>query len=277
MKKSGWNPTRRNRNLGTEKAGLGNDNRMRIPEQWNDCRRYWEKLNEYQSTSRIVHGRSLRFVVEPTRADCVHACTVDDIATVMQMVPSEHAEDIQGIVLRQPTRKEQQLSPVWGRLGFSTTIGPITGAAILLEATLIPLTVTFGRKLSVESQQELERLRLEAANVEDNGREHILTFDMAAIRTVQLFRTLLHEIGHWVDYRQNVTIPSASDPDLWLPLWERYWQRPSAERESYAHRYSVEAATKFRDRGMIPFERMLNVDQLHQDGLHLNDFAFTVA
>ncbi len=275
MKKSGWNPTRRNRNLGTEKAGFRKDNRMRIPERWKDCRRYWEHLDEYQSTTRTIHGRSVRFVVESTRADCVHACTVDDIAAVMSMVPSKHAADIQGIVLRQPTRKEQQLSPVWGRLGFSTTIGPITGAAILLEATTIPVTVKYGRKLSIESQQELERLRLEADKVHHTGREHVLTFDLAAIRTVQLFRTLLHEIGHWVDYRQNVTIPSASDPDIWLGLWERYWARPSAEREAYAHRYSVESATKLRNRGMIPFERMLNIDQLLQDGLHLNDFAFT--
>lgn len=277
MKKAGWSPTRRNRNLGTEKAGFGKDNRMRIPERWKDCRRYWENLSEYQSTTRVVHGRTLIFVVESTRADCIHACTVDDIAAVMRMVPSEHAEDIQGIVLRQPTRKEQQLSPVWGRLGFSTKIGPITGAAIVLEASTIPLTITFGRKLSVENLLELERLQSEADRIEDTGREHILTFDLAAIRTVQLFRTLLHEVGHWVDYRQSVTIPSSSDADLWLPLWEKYWQRPSAEREAYAHRYSVELATKLRNRGMIPFERMLNVDQLLQDGLPLNDFAFTVS
>ncbi len=46
MTRPGWNPTRRNRNLGTAKAGHGLDNRLVIPASRNDPRRYWERLRD---------------------------------------------------------------------------------------------------------------------------------------------------------------------------------------------------------------------------------------
>jgi hypothetical protein len=44
MRKPGWDPRRRNRNIGTPKAGRGRDTRFTIPEPWSDTRLYYERL-----------------------------------------------------------------------------------------------------------------------------------------------------------------------------------------------------------------------------------------
>ncbi len=44
MQRPGWNATRRNRNIGTARQGHGQDNRMVIPSNWQDLRRYWKRL-----------------------------------------------------------------------------------------------------------------------------------------------------------------------------------------------------------------------------------------
>lgn len=40
----GWNPTKRNRNIGTKKQGHGRDNRLVIPQAWPEDRIFWEVL-----------------------------------------------------------------------------------------------------------------------------------------------------------------------------------------------------------------------------------------
>jgi hypothetical protein len=42
MQRPGWNPVRRNRNVGTAKQGRGRDNRMVIPSNWHDSRTFWQ-------------------------------------------------------------------------------------------------------------------------------------------------------------------------------------------------------------------------------------------
>src|SRR4051812_26980586 len=119
MQRSGWNPGRRNRNIGTAKQGYGQDNRMVIPNTWRDTRAFWERVSRFSVVTRPVHGCDLLFVVEATRPDCVYACTVEDLATLLGAAPIEHVFGIEGVILRQPKRKEQLLSPVWGRLGYA--------------------------------------------------------------------------------------------------------------------------------------------------------------
>ena len=83
----GRNPTRRNRNIGTPKSGHGQDNRMTVPEVAHGDHVFWERIDSATEVSRTVSGRVLRFFIQPTRADCIHACTVDDIARLMSNVP----------------------------------------------------------------------------------------------------------------------------------------------------------------------------------------------
>ena len=119
MQRPGWNPRRRNRNIGTAKQGHGQDNRMVIPDTWRDSRTFWERVSRFGVVTRPVHGRNLPFVVETTRPDCVYACTVEDLARLLGAAPAEHVAGIEGVLLRQPKRKEQLLSPVWDRLGYA--------------------------------------------------------------------------------------------------------------------------------------------------------------
>jgi hypothetical protein len=105
---------------------------------------------------------------------------------------------IKGVLLRQPKRKEQLLSPVWGRLGHAVEVGPIDGPAIILEACPVPLTIKWPTRLGMDEQHELARLLQEADRAEYDGRRHVLHFDLAGLRRVQLYRTVLHELGHWV-------------------------------------------------------------------------------
>jgi hypothetical protein len=102
--KRGWDATRRNRNIGTAKQGLGQDNRLVIP--WCGLKIYYQNLTEYKTVLRSVHSRSLPFIVERTRDDSYHVCTIDDIARVLQHAPSSDFQGVDFIVLRQPKRKE---------------------------------------------------------------------------------------------------------------------------------------------------------------------------
>jgi hypothetical protein len=274
MQRPGWNATRRNRNIGTAKQGHGQDNRLVIPSDWRDLRRYWERLSTFTVVTRPVYCRDLPFVVEPTRADSVYACTIDDIATVLHAAPKAHVAGIQGVVLRQPKRKEEILSPVWGRLGYSAEVGPILGPTIVVEAIRLPLTLRYSARLGVPEQEELKRLLPEADRVEQDGRCRLLHFGLSGVRRVQLYRTVLHELGHWADYFEKVERPSRRKGGDWGALRDAYWQRPANERESFAHRYARELAEGLKARRLIPFERVLSLKQLKADGLSPEDFVW---
>src|SRR5438067_1517142 len=130
--RSGWDPTRRNRNIGTAKSGHGQDNRLVIPNPRNNPNPFWGRLTRYRTVARPLRGRTFSVLVEQTRPGCVHACTPDDIFTML-----EHIPDLWGInflILRQPKRKEVVLRSSWGRLAYRVRVGDHDGAAIILEA-----------------------------------------------------------------------------------------------------------------------------------------------
>jgi hypothetical protein len=248
---------------------------MVIPGNWRDCRAFWERVPHFTVVTRRVRGRDLPFVVEPTGRDSVYTCTVDDIATICNAAPAEHMAGVQGVILRQPKRKEAILSSAWGRLGYAVRVGPISGAAIVVEACRLPLTLKWRTRLDPPQQQELDRLVREADRVESNGRHHILHFGLAAVRGVQLYRTVLHELGHWVDYYEKVDLSSrARNGSGWGALWDAYCRRPLREREAFAHCYARELAKNLKVRGVIPFDRILNLRRLAAEGLSPKDFVW---
>jgi hypothetical protein len=246
---------------------------MVIPQRWWDSRIFWEQLSRFTVVTRQVRGRDLPFVVEATRRDSVHACTVDDIAAVLNTAPARHVSGIQGVLLRQPKRKEEVLASVWGRLGYAAEVGPIRGPVIVVEAQPIPMVVTWSARCDPAQQEELDRLRQEADRGEFNGRKHVLHFGLPAVRAVQLYRTVLHELGHWADYDEKVELPSGNGSGgSWIDFHEAYFRRPVSERESFAHRYACELAQDLKARGLIPFERILNVKKIAAEGLSPDDF-----
>jgi len=87
------------------------------------------------------------------------------------------------------------------------------------------------------------------------GRQHVFAPSRDAARATQLYRTLLHEIGHWVDWLNKVERPSERGGDF-EKLNDAYFQRPKNEREAFAHRYADETRERLVRLGIIPFERL---------------------
>ena len=275
------NPTRKNRNIGTAKQGHGQDNRYWIPRRWRDSTIQWGRGHPHNIVLRKVWGRDMPFLVEQTRADCVHACSIDDLATMLNLLPKEHINNrgevkgIQGVVLRQPTRKQQQLSGVWGRLGYGVRVNRVTGPVIFLEAHSYPNILRWDRSIPQYQAEELERNLAAASHVEETPREYRMHFSPEAVRERQLFHTLPHELGHAVDMLTKVTLPSLDDFDAWEGLWDRYFQRPFAEREAFAHRYADEHRARLIAAGQVPFPPTLTRESIIADGLQWEDFSLT--
>src|SRR5215510_5331714 len=254
--KRGWDATKRNRNIGTAKQGLGQDNQLVIP--WYGLNLYYENLTEYKVTERSVHSRPLPFIVERTRADSCHACTIDDIARVLRHVQSSDFEGIDFIVLRQPKRKEEIINSVWGRIAFFAEIGAHQGRAIILEALNPCKPIRWSKSLTPDEQQELERLRGDGHEIVTTRHDHEINVSLESIRATQLHRTLLHEIGHSVDYDSD---PVAFD------------RKSSLEKETFAHRYAEKLRERLVRFGVIPFARMVDKKTIARDGLSVSDFT----
>lgn len=273
--KSGRNPTRRNRNIGTTKQGHGQDNKLVIPWSWRDSRSFYEKLLDCQTVSRQISDQPFTFLVESTRRDSIHPCTVDDIACLLGHVPATDLKGLNIVVLRQPKRKEQILSPVWGRLQYFANFGHVSGPAIILEAPDLSKPIRWSKSQTPDFARELERLDEDGHRVVSNRREWIIEPTLESARATMLYRTLLHEIGHWVDWHGSVLGSAAarrhSEVDI-NDLEEKYFARPVSERESAAHRYADALAIQLRKIGIIPFERLLDPNTLKGDKLRVEDF-----
>lgn len=265
----GYNPTRRNRNIGTPKSGHGQNNRLTIPEIAHGNNMFWERIDGAQEASRVISGRVLRFFVQPTLADSVHACTVDDIARMMSHVPIADWEGLDAIVLRQPRRKEQTLASVWGRLSYAADLvtqrGQVlySGPTIIIEAVNPTEPIKFGKSLSGDGIAELERLKSDGHNFRPGDRNHTIEPTLESCRATQLYRTLPHELGHWVDFLEKVERPAATlpGPDTYGQLVERFHRRPYREKEQFAHAYAARLSKNLLATNAIPFNRLLDREQ----------------
>jgi hypothetical protein len=231
-------------------------------------------LDEPVFVELAVGGAVRTFVVERTRDDSAYPCTVDDVARVLDAVDPIDIDGLQLVIFRQPTRKQAVLSPAWGRLRYFMQLGRHRGAALILEAGPTEgLTVRFSRNMDLDDEAELDRFRRDGHQVVEDRRSISVRFDMAAQREVQLYRTVLHEVGHHVDYLEKVQRPSDEGHDDWDALWSRYWQRPSREREVFAHAYAERLGAALRTVGRIPFDRIGDEERIVGLGLRPGDFA----
>jgi hypothetical protein len=262
---------RRSRNIGTSAQGHGQDNKLVIPQIYAGRRDMLEDLHNPNFVELTVGGTVRTFIVEQTRDDSAHPCTVDDVARVLDMVTPEDLQGLQLIVFRQPTRKQASLSPVWGRLRYFMEVGRHGGAALFLESgTTKGAVQRFPRNMSVEDEAELDRFRRDGHQIIDDRRSISVVLDMKTQREVQLYRTVLHEVGHHVDYLEKVE--RMGDDGDWVELWEQYWQRPARERETFAHSYADRVGTTLRDQGRVPFARLDSEERIIGLGLRSSDF-----
>lgn len=269
MKNNTWNPTRRNKNIGTKKSGRSKNNELVISDRWSDYRIYWERLSDPVICPVKIKGHDITLFVEPTKDGYVHACTPDDIIRVLELVIQEHLEEIDLVVLRQPKKKEEILKPVWGRFVYYADFGRYSGPGVYIEATPVGKVLHWSNKLDPYKKKELAALEKDGHRVEHTKRGYIIHTTLETCRATQLFRTLPHEIGHAVDYLTHSINPSVDaktevESDY---ITNTYDAKPSLDKEEYAHRYAREFYEKHKADGALPFERILNEDSLRRLGL----------
>jgi hypothetical protein len=264
MRRPGWDARRRNKNIGTSKSGHGQNNRMKIPISRKFEQSYCENLENLVAIVRRIGDHKITILVEPVRAGFIHACTPDDIMQILSLIPPRHIESIDLLVLRQPKHKEYLLCPVWGRLQYWSKIRQYAGVAIYLDAQPVETVFRWHKSLCPDDLQELERLVQDGHRVISERRYYAIYTDLESTRNTQLYRTLLHEVGHYVDYFKSVQKDETSDV---------YWSKPGDEKEAFAHRYADQFCEKKRKAGHIPFERILNEERIVADGLALSWFV----
>lgn len=273
MRRSGWDARRRNKNIGTAKSGHGQDNQLTIPMSWADNRLFYEKLNNPVALTRSINGKTLTFLIEATYSGNVHAATPQDITQVLELIPLEHLRDIELIVLRQPKKKERIINSVWGRLLYWTEMEKYSGPAIHLEAQVPNSTLKWSKSLSPDHAIELDRLREDGHRIETDRRNHYITSSFDAIRTTQLYRTLPHEIGHYVDYLESVKIPAGDNEAERQRLDKLYATKPTKDKEDFAHRYATEFCAKYTSEGKFPFPPQFDAGVLAAEGLNPSWFG----
>jgi hypothetical protein len=254
--RSTFNPARRNRNIGTAKQGHGQDNSLVIPERSDG--EYWlEHLSSFKIEERAIGEKNVSFIVEENALGCVHSCSISDVARILEAVPSSDWAGLRTFVFRQPTRKQLTLNPVWGRLLYNSELKSakgqlvVKGPVIYLDAIVPNETIKWSTSLRPDEMQELERLQADGHIVSRKGTKHDITVTVASARNTQLYRTLLHEIGHWFDWLSKVEEPSHAGFDR-DALELQYFARQKSEREAFAHRYADDLRIKLEVSGVIP-------------------------
>src|SRR6478752_2086687 len=207
------NPVRRNRNIGTPKQGHGQDNELVIPNPSADHRSYVERLRTPREYAFLVHGSRRVALVEEPGQGCVYGCTVLDLAKLLSLVSPADVDGLDLFLFRQPTNKQRILEPVWGRFLYHAWPGKAHGSALCFEAqTLAPMK--WSRSITPELKRELLRLEADAHRIVAGQRAFEIHMTPASLRNTTLFRTALHEIGHYVDWQENVLcVPTTSDDE----------------------------------------------------------------
>lgn len=248
------NPTRRNRNIGTENQGFGQNNKMKIATRHGELKSFYERIENYQKESRIINGHEFLFITEQTRENSVHPCSINDIEKLIQNISAEDYGELKFIVRRQPKRKEEIISPVWGRLIYSYEFENNYYPAIILDAIDLTKKFKWTKKQSIEDQKEFERLKNDGHIFEENKREFITEFTFEKSRNTQLYRTLIHEFGHYVHYLNSTIVSDEESYDEKERLEEIYFSLSKSDKEKFAHKYADELKIKLETQKIIPFE-----------------------
>ena len=265
-----FNPSKRNRNIGTPKQGYGQNNRNVISDSWHDTGIYWSRLENYTVVRRNIHGEEYKFLVEKTRRNSIHPCTVDDISKLIKFLNPKDLSGLNLIVLRQPKRREETLKPVWGRLNYYIEIDKHEGPAITLESFDFNRTIEWPKSLKIDDRKEFARLLQDGHKMTESKRGFTIHPTINGLRNTMLYRTFIHEVGHYVEYLDKVERPSLEN--LNYDFWGDYDKISSKEKEVFAHSYAERVSKKLKEKNWIPFDRIVNEETLQTDKLSLSDF-----
>lgn len=244
--------TRRNKNIGTSKQGHGQNNKLTIAEPYCTSKYFYERLDKYTKTKKIINGHEFVFIVEKTRETSIHSCSIEDVQTIIEQIPESDYGKLKFIVFRQPKRKEEILSPVWGRLIYIYEFENEYLPAIIIDAIDLTKKFKWSNKLTLEKKKELERLKNDGHEIINDGRYYISEYKKENVRNTQLYRTLLHEFGHYVHYLESVERPSVDEQD-YEERRDLYFKIPTIEKEKFANNYAEKLSSDLRERKIIPF------------------------
>ncbi len=278
MRGNGWNPTRRNKNIGTKKSGYSQNNELVISDRWSEDRVFWERLVSPVIYPIDIRGHQITLLIEPPRAGFFHSATPQDIERMFHLFPQAHVEEIEVVVLRQPKQKELILKPVWGRFIYYADLGKYSGPGIYLESLKMGDVLKWDKKLTPFYQLALEMLRSDGHEIETTKRHHLIHTTAHSVRNTQLFRTLPHEMGHAVDYLLHAEIPasqasSESESDY---IYNKFKAKPSLDKEAFANRYAREFNDKNRATGKIPYEPIFDAKKMKSFGIKPEWFDFNL-
>lgn len=257
MKSSTWNPTKRNRNIGTSKQGHGQNNKLLIPQPFDTSKLFYERFNKPEINSIHVHGREIPVIVEQLNINHYYSCTPADVAVILDHLPQIDLEEFGVLVFRQPKKKEQILSPVWGRLIYSFEFRNKYYPAIILEALPYKKKLKFTKRQTTELEKEFNHLLNDGVEFILDKREYVAEINEETARSIQLYRTLLHEVGHYVHYLEQVERP-VYEEDIceWEKRFELYLNIPVQEKEIFANKYADTAKRELVQKNIIPFNRL---------------------
>jgi hypothetical protein len=261
------NPVRRNRNIGTPKQGHGQDNELVIPNPSVDHRWHVERLRNPREYAFSVHGSNRIALVEEPADGFLYGCTIPDIARLLSLLPPADVDGLDLFLFRQPTTKQRILEPVWGRFLYYAWPGKHHGSAICFEAqTLAPMK--WSRSVTPEQKRELLRLESDGHRIVASKRAFEIHVTRESLRNTTLFRTALHEVGHYVDWQDSVLrVPSTSDEDA-DAVARAFKSKTSSMKEDFAHRYAAITATRLRALGQLPF-----IPQWEDEGMAISGIA----
>ena len=144
------------------------------------------------------------------------------------------------------------MQPVWGRFVSWYDFREQHGASVIIESQRLA-SIRWPLSIGLESRDELERLRADGHCVERTRRGYDIQPTAETMRNTVLFRTLLHEVGHHVDF-------DLSDVESWMG-------KNSRVKEEYAHRFAEMAMAVLRKEGQAPFPPLLDFDSMRGEGL----------
>lgn len=251
-------PERRNRSIGISLAGYKKSNWMRVPESWRDKHGeptlFWSRVEPSYVEKCSIGKTETTFLYEAPRNGFAYGCSPSDVSIILNKVVDDKWGIPDLIIFRQPTRKQAQQAGVWGRFLYLAEVGKYSGTAIVLEAQELGREVVWPRKLNIEDQLEFQRLKGDGHVFSQTKRGSTTILTESSVRSTILYRTLIHELGHFRHYQDQITNPKKRLSDDPNTAEELYWATPSSEKEAYAHRFADEWVRKLRTERVIPFQ-----------------------
>lgn len=248
-------PGRRNRILVYDYLGYSQENRFTIPSHHKQSKSFPEHLSKYKKHHYRINGHEFCFIVEECRNDCFHACTVSDVVKMLKHIPRTDYGDLKYIIFRQPKRKEQILSPVWGRFIYAYEFENHVAPAIIIEAINTTQKLRWSKRMKVEDQKEFFRLLEDGHEFIEDKRYFTANYDLEKSRNTQLYRTFLHELGHYTHYRVEVELISKNEVEL-KKLDNVFQSLSRNEKEKFANRYADALYDELKQKGIIPFRKI---------------------